>query len=76
MRIGETRDVLEVPNGDVVIEIPWDRIRSLADPEFRPYLADHAAERARRIGKRIGAMRRQVGISRVVLADKVGVRAK
>jgi len=73
MRITETGDVLEVPNGDAVIEIPWDRIRSLADPEFRAYLADHAAERARRIGKRIGAMRRETGMSRVALAEKVGV---
>jgi DNA-binding XRE family transcriptional regulator len=73
MRISETGDVLEVPNGDAVIEIPWDRIRSLADPEFRAYLADHAAERAQRIGKRIGAMRRQAGMSRVALADKVCV---
>src|SRR5712692_1649457 len=50
MRIGETEDVLEVPTGDTVTEIPWDRIRSAADPNFRAHLADHSAERARRIG--------------------------
>jgi hypothetical protein len=50
MRIGETGDVLEVPAGDNVVEIPWDRIRSTADPEFRAHLADQAAERARRLG--------------------------
>src|SRR5947208_11057364 len=27
LRIGETGDVIEVPAGDTVIEIPWDRIR-------------------------------------------------
>src|SRR5437867_2158349 len=32
MRIGETGDVLEVPASSAVIEIPWDRIRSVADP--------------------------------------------
>ena len=32
MRIGETGDVLEVPASDSVVEIPWDRIRSLSDP--------------------------------------------
>src|SRR6266478_6430386 len=57
MRIGETGDVLEVPAGDTVIEVPWDRIRSIADPDFRAHLADHAEERARRIGERIRAMR-------------------
>jgi hypothetical protein len=31
MRIGETGDVLEIPADDRVIEIPWDRIRALAD---------------------------------------------
>jgi hypothetical protein len=35
MRIGETGDVLEVPAVEAVIEIPWDRIRSIADPNFR-----------------------------------------
>src|SRR6266481_3543666 len=53
MRIGETGDVLEVPANGAIIEIPWDRIRSIADPEFRAHLADRAAERARRIGVRI-----------------------
>src|SRR4051812_18085149 len=59
MRIGETGDVLELPAGDGVIEIPWDRIRSIADPEFRAHLTDRAAERARRIGGRVRAMRLQ-----------------
>ena len=45
MRIGETGDVLEVPSGAAVVEIPWDRIRCVADPEFRAHLADRAAER-------------------------------
>src|SRR6266516_4145368 len=49
LRIGETGDVLEVPASDTVIEIPWDRIRSIADPAFRAHLADRAEERARRI---------------------------
>src|SRR5712692_1070066 len=31
MRIGETGDVLEVPARGTVIEIPWDRIRAVAD---------------------------------------------
>jgi DNA-binding XRE family transcriptional regulator len=73
MRIGETGDVLEVPAGDAVIEIPWDRIRSLADPEFRAHLADRSEERARRIGGRIRAMRLEAGLTPAALAEKVGV---
>lgn len=72
LRIGETEDVLEVPAADTVIEIPWDRIRSLADPDFRAHLADRAAERARRIGGRIRAMRLEAGLTPAALAEKVG----
>src|SRR5437868_2509322 len=71
VRIGETGDVLEVPVTDGVIEIPWDRIRSIADPEFRAHLADRAEERARRIGGRIRAMRLEAGLTPVVLAEKI-----
>src|SRR6266853_455099 len=74
MRIGETGDVLEVPAGDAAVEIPWDRIRSLADPEFRAYLADQAAERIRRIGKRIRALRLEAGLTPAALAEKAGIR--
>src|SRR5256885_1557952 len=63
MRIGETGDVLEVPARSTVIEIPWDRIRSIADPEFRAHLADRAVERARRIGARIRALRLEAGLT-------------
>lgn len=73
MRIGETGDVLEVPAGDAVMEIPWDRIRSVADPEFRAHLADHAVERARRIGERIRAMRLEAGLTPAALAERLGV---
>ena len=74
MRIGETGDVLETPVGDAVIEIPWDRIRSVADPEYRAHLADRAVERARRIGQRIRAMRLEAGLTPVALAERIGVQ--
>ena len=73
MRIGETGDVLEVPAGDAVMEVPWDRIRSVADPAFRAHLADHAVERARRIGEQIRTMRLEAGLTPAVLAERVGV---
>ncbi len=73
MRIGETGDVLVVASGDDAIEIPWDRIRSIADPEFRAHLADRAEERARQIGFCLRAMRVQAGLTMRELAEKVGV---
>ncbi len=73
MRIGETGDVLEVPATGAVLEIPWDRIRSVADPEFRAHLADRAEERARQIGGRLRAMRLEAGLSLAALAEQVGV---
>jgi DNA-binding XRE family transcriptional regulator len=73
VRIGETRDVLEIPDADELIEIPWDRIRAVADPAFRAHLADHARERARFLGARIRALRQEAGLSRAELAEKAGV---
>ena len=59
--------------GDTVTEIPWDRIRSVADPEFRAHLAACANERARWLGRRIRAMRLEAGLTPVALAEKIGV---
>jgi DNA-binding XRE family transcriptional regulator len=73
LRIGETGDVLEVPASDTLIEIPWDRIRALADPAFRAHLADRAAERARHIGARIRTMRLEAGLTPAALAEKIDV---
>jgi len=73
LRIGETGDVLEVLAGDAVMEVPWDRIRSVADPEFRAHLADHAVERARYIGERIRAMRLEAELTPAALAERLGV---
>lgn len=73
MRIGETGDVLEVPALDGLIEIPWDRVRAIADPEFRAHWADRAGERAKRIGQRMRALRQKAGVTPAALAEKVGV---
>jgi DNA-binding XRE family transcriptional regulator len=73
MRIGETHDLLEVPVGGDLMEIPWDRIRSVADPDFRAHLADRAADRACRIGGRLRAMRLEANLTRAALAEKAGV---
>ena len=73
MRIGETGDVLEVPADETVIEIAWDRIRAIADPDFRAHLAKQAKERARRIGGRVRAMRLEAGLTLADVAEKIGV---
>lgn len=73
MRIGETRDVLEIPMLEAVLEIPWDRLRSVADPDFRAHLAGQAEKRLRRLGGRIRAMRLQAGLTRIVLAERIGI---
>lgn len=73
LRIGETGDVLEIPAGAETIEIPWDRIRAIADPQFRAHLADKSHDRARRLGERVRAMRLDSGLTQAVLAKKVGV---
>src|SRR5437660_381516 len=72
IRIGETGDVLEVPAGETVLEIPWDRIRAVVDPEVRAHLADRAAERARKIGARIQALRPEARLTQADLGEKVG----
>ena len=74
LRIGETGDVLEIPIYDEVIEIPWDRIRAIADPAFRAHLSDWAETRARRLGGRIRKLRLAAGLSRTALAKKLGLR--
>lgn len=73
VRIAETGDGFEIPADDGIVEVPWDRIRSIADPDYRAYLARQAAERARRLGVRIRALRLEVGLTPAALARKVGV---
>ena len=71
MRIGETGDVLEVPAGKSLIEIPWDRIRSIGDSDFRAFWVKRAAQRNRLLGSRIRQLRLESGLSRADLAEKI-----
>jgi DNA-binding XRE family transcriptional regulator len=73
MRISETGDVIEIPAIEEVIEIPWDRIRSIADLRFCAQRAVKAAECRNRMCKRIQAMRLEAGLTRLVLGNRVGV---
>src|SRR5947208_6684715 len=73
LRIGETQDVLELPGKDSITEIPWDRVRCVADPEFRSHLADQAAQSARRIGRRLRELRQESGLTQEAIARAAGV---
>lgn len=73
LRIGETQDVLEIPVEDGVAEIPWDRIRSVADPAYQQHLADQAMRSARRVASRLRQMRRETGLSQAAVAKSAGV---
>ena len=72
-RIGETRDVLEVPVGGRITEIPWDRVRCSADADFRRYLANQAAKSARRVAGRLVDLRRESGLTQEAVARAAGL---
>jgi DNA-binding XRE family transcriptional regulator len=73
LRVGETQDVLEIPVADGVAEIPWDRIRSVADPAYRQHLAEQAARSARRVAGRLRQLRRETGLTQAAVARAAGV---
>ena len=73
LRIGTTRDVIEVRVDDRVTEIPWDRLRAAADAEFRRHLALKAGESARRIGRRLRELRRESGLTQAAVAKAAGL---
>ena len=73
LRIGETQDVLEIPVADGIAEIPWDRIRCVADPACRRHLAHQAARSARRVAGRLRQLRRGMGLTQEAVARSAGV---
>lgn len=73
LRIGETQDVLEIPVADGIAEIPWDRIRCVADPVYRQHLANQAVRSARRIAGRLRQLRREMGLTQEAVARSAGV---
>ena len=71
--IGETGDFLQLPTAQGLTEIPWDRVRCAADPEYRRYLAEKAAASARRIGGRLQSLRRASGLTQETVSQAAGV---
>jgi DNA-binding XRE family transcriptional regulator len=73
IKIGETGDFLELPTSHGLTEIPWDRVRCVADPEYRRHLAERAAASARRVGSRLQSLRRASGLTQEAVAQSAGV---
>jgi len=73
IKIGETGDFLELPTSHGLTEIPWDRVRCVADPEYRRHLAEQAAASARRVGSRLQSLRRASGLTQEAVAQSAGV---
>jgi DNA-binding XRE family transcriptional regulator len=73
LRIGQTQDVLEIPRAGGVTEVPWDRIRCVADAAFRRHLAVQAAKSVRRVAHRLRELRQQRGLTQDAVARAAGV---
>jgi DNA-binding XRE family transcriptional regulator len=73
VQIGETGDTLELRTTRGITEIPWDRVRCVADPEFRRHLANRAVASARRVGGRLKLLRRARGLTQEAVARSAGV---
>lgn len=68
----DTYDIT-VPGRDGDIEISSFNIRALTDPAFDRYLAEQAAESARRHGERIRELRRAQQLGEAELAVRAGI---
>ena len=63
--------LVNTPDGDR--EVDWMVVRSAADPAFAQELRNRDAEEARRIGRRLKALRENRGMSQKGVADVVGM---
>lgn len=59
--------------GDRAVDIPWDRLRVLTDPEFAKEMALKAEEHAQQVGARIKTLRERKNIKSNELAEKAGI---
>ena len=59
--------------GDRVIDVDWTRLRGASDPAFAKELRDRDTEEARRVGRRLRALREDRSIRQDVVAEQVGM---
>jgi transcriptional regulator with XRE-family HTH domain/Zn-dependent peptidase ImmA (M78 family) len=62
-----------IPAKPKEIEIPWDKIRVIADKEYSKYVALLAEEQAKLVGVKIKRLREKKGIKSFELADRAGI---
>lgn len=62
-----------VPTDGDDVEIPWLAIRTLTDGEFAAHLHAASAKEAREVGRRIGELRRGLGLDLDALATRATV---
>jgi len=71
LRFNPYEIILPTANGE--IEVSWSTIRVLSNAEYSVYLAQVAAEQAKKIGRRISALRKGRGIKSKELAERAGI---
>jgi DNA-binding Xre family transcriptional regulator len=64
---------IAVPTAQEIVVIPSCTVRALTDPEYGAHLAGMAEEQARRIGRRIRALRKARGLTSKDLAVRAGI---
>lgn len=76
--------IVKVPDGGAAVtveslagtrELDWTVIRAATDPAFAQFLRERDAEEARRIGRRLRALRQNKGMNQKVVASAVGMPA-
>jgi transcriptional regulator with XRE-family HTH domain/Zn-dependent peptidase ImmA (M78 family) len=56
-------------------DVSWEQVRSAADPDFAQELRRQDADEARRLGRRLKALREDRGLSQRALAQLIGMSA-
>lgn len=73
LSLNEEGGYLDIPTAGEPIALPSDRIRILTDPDYAEHWAQLAAEEARRIGRRLRALRERRGLTGKEVARRAGI---
>jgi transcriptional regulator with XRE-family HTH domain len=71
----ETGQLIAIPSGQDEREVDWMLVRRLDDPRFAEALQKRDAEESHRIGRRLGALRENKGVSQKDTAKMAGMAA-
>ena len=74
VRIARGGTHLVVPGAPADVEISWDLIRRLSDPQFAKEVAALAAEQARYIGSRLRRLREGRGLTQAQVSERAGLQ--